>query len=190
MVSSMDSESIKKITEEEGIVFLVYSGFLSHTLISSMTEVLEKEATMNGIGMGESTSIYTIFIELAQNMMNYSKTKQIDSNAFRSEGLIWVAKNEQQLGYYVQSRNVIDIHDKEKIEPKLAEILTMDNDAMKQRYRELRKSGRDAHSKGGGIGFYEIAKRATSVSFSFEPLNDSKFYFNFRANILSKKMSD
>lgn len=186
----MDSESIKKITEEEGIVFLVYSGFLSHTLISSMTEVLEKEATMNGMGMGESTSIYTIFIELAQNMMNYSKTKQIDSNAFRSEGLIWVAKNEQQLGYYVQSRNVIDIHDKEKIEPKLAEILTMDNDAMKQRYRELRKSGRDAHSKGGGIGFYEIAKRATSVSFSFEPLNDSKFYFNFRANILSKKMSD
>jgi hypothetical protein len=186
----MDSALIKKLAEEDGVVFLVYSGFLSQTLISSMTEVLEKESKLNGLGLSESTSVYTIFIELAQNMMNYSKDKQADSDELTSGGLIWVGYDGQLPGYYVQSRNVIDIKDKEKIEPKLAEILTMDNDAIKQRYRELRKSGRDSHAKGGGIGFYEIAKRASQVSYSFEAINDTRFYFNFKANVMSKKASE
>ena len=186
----MDSELIKKITEEEEIVFLVYSGFLTQALISSMTGVLEKGSMLNGLGLSESTNVYTIFIELAQNMMNYSKAKQVDSNEHTSDGLIWVGRDAPSLGYYVQSRNVVDLTDKEKIEPKLVELMTMDSDAIKQRYRELRKSGRDTHAKGGGIGFYEIAKRAGQVAYSFEMINDTKFYFNFKAIVMPKKVSE
>ena len=59
----MDINAIKKLTEKEGIVFLAYAGFLSQTLISGMTDALEQEAEHGGLGMTESTNIFTIFID-------------------------------------------------------------------------------------------------------------------------------
>jgi hypothetical protein len=179
--------AIKDIFESEGIVFLVYTGFLSQAVISAMTSSLEKEAEHGGLGMSESTSIYTVFIEMAQNIMNYSRAKWDDSNEPKPEGLIIVGKYNQGAGYYVQAQNVVYAADKAKIEPKLQEIQRMDLDDIKKRYREVRKSGRDTHAKGGGIGFYEIAKRCSHIEFQFKPVDGDKFEFCLTANIAKKK---
>ena len=70
----MNMNNIKDLVQKDGIVFLAYGGFLSQTLIVCMTESLEKEAEDSELTMNDSTNIFTIFIELAQNMMNYSKS--------------------------------------------------------------------------------------------------------------------
>jgi hypothetical protein len=182
----MNINAIKELTEKDGIVFLAYGGFLSQTLISGMTEALEKETQDNQLDMGLSSHIFTIFIELAQNMMNYSKKKSSDANELKSQGLIVVGKDE--LGrYYVHSQNVVSLEDKQSIEPKLIEIHSLDKEGIKQRYKELRRSGKNTHGKGGGIGFYEIAKRCDVIKYDFIPINDSKFYFHFYAIIDTTK---
>lgn len=186
-VGAMGADGIKRLIEEDGIVFLVYATFLTQTLISSMTDMLEKEAESRGFGISGISGVYTVFIELAQNIMNYSKVRAGDSSEYKPEGLIWVGRDKDEQIYYVQSRNVIDIKDKEKMEAKLMELVTMDSDAVKLRYRELRKNGRDAHQKGGGIGFYEVAKRATHLSYQFIAISENKFYFDFRVDISVKK---
>ena len=183
----MDINAIKKLTEKEGIVFLAYAGFLSQTLISGMTDALEQEAEYGGLGMTESTNIFTIFIELSQNMMNYSKSKTSDPTKLKPEGLILVGKNNDMSSYYVQSQNIVNAVDKEKMEPKLIEIQSLDQEGIKKRYRELRKSGRDSHEKGGGIGFYEIAKRCNHIDYEFVPIQDDKYYFQFKAEVKLKK---
>jgi hypothetical protein len=182
----MDLQAIKTMTDKEGIVFLSYTGFLSQSLISAMTEALEKEAETGGLNVGASAHVYTIFIEMAQNMMNYSRDIDSLDNARKSEGLIVVGKNLPNY-YYVQSQNIIDISDKEKIEPKLQAIQSMSQEEIKQRYRELRKSGRDSHDKGGGIGFYEIAKRCAELSFNFIPVENNKYIFQLKASVTLKK---
>lgn len=178
----MNVDSVQQMVEKDGIIFLSYGGFLTQTLITGMTEALEKEAEYSQLNMGVANNIFTIFIELSQNVMNYSKNKQENSEQFKSEGLIVVGKDKDS-NYFIHSQNVIDIKDKEKIEPKLQEILTMDRDDLKKRYRELRKSGRDKHGKGGGIGFYEIAKRSSEIEFEFKPINKNKYYFHFISKI-------
>jgi len=85
------------------------------------------------------------------------------------------------------SQNVIGIQDRKKIEPKLQEILSLDRDAIKKRYRELRRSGKDTHGKGGGIGFYEIAKRCDSITYEFKAINKTKMYFHFTSVITITK---
>lgn len=180
----MNIEAIKALIEKDGIVFLAYGGFLSQALIAGMTEALEKEAEHSALSMGESTDIFTIFIELSQNMMNYSKAIDESSTKNKSEGLIIVGRcDEDNKHYYVLSQNVIGLNDKEKIEPKLQEIELLNKDELKKRYRELRKSGKDTHEKGGGIGFYEIAKRSDKIEYSFTPVNAQKYYFQFKAYI-------
>lgn len=178
----MNIEEIKNIVDKEGIVFLTYGGFLSQALIAGMTEALEREADSNDLSKGESNNIFTVFIELSQNMMNYSKSKKENSEEIAPEGLIVVGKAEENT-YFIQSQNIVSSTDKEKIVPKLEEILVLDKEGIKKRYRELRRSGKNTHNKGGGIGFYEIGKRSDKIEYNFKEINEDKYYFQFKAYI-------
>ena len=178
----MNIDEIRDIVDKEGIVFLTYGGFLSQALIAGMTEALEKEASTNDLSMGDSNNIFTVFIELSQNMMNYSKAKLENCDKIESEGLIVVGKSDDSI-YFIQSQNIVSKVDKDKIEPKLVEILSLDREGIKKRYRELRRSGKNTHHKGGGIGFYEIGKRADKFEYNFKEINEDKFYFQFKAYI-------
>lgn len=177
----MDINNIQKIVKSNGIVFLSYGESISQSLISAMTEALEKEAEEQNINMGISSNLFTIFVELSQNMMNYSKSKDENCTKIVPGGLIIVSKDEDN--YYIHSQNVVSAADKEKIEPKIIEVQNLDRDAIRKRYRELRKSGQNTHEKGGGIGFYEIAKRCNGIEYSFEPINKSKELFYIKTRI-------
>jgi len=182
----MDINNIQKLVEQDGIIFLTYGGFLSQPLISAMTEALEKEAELNDIGMGISSNIFTIFIELSQNMMNYSKTVEANSRVVEPGGLIIVSRD-MDGNYQIDSQNILSVDDKLKIEPKLQDINSLDRDGIRKKYKELRRSGKDAHSKGGGIGFYEIAKRCDSIDYDFTPINEDKYFFHIKTTIKLKK---
>lgn len=187
----MDIDAVKEFVKKDGIVFLTYGGFLSQTLITGFADSIEQETESCNVGLGDSSNILTIFIELAQNILNYSKTKEMGSEETKAEGMILVGKSivDAQQQYYVVSQNVVALSDKEKMLPKLEEILTLDKDGLKKRYRELRKSGKDTHDKGGGIGFYEIAKRSDKIEFEFTPINKDKFYFQFKSFVNIKPIS-
>ena len=178
----MNISKIRDMVEDDDIVFLTYGGFLSQTLISGMTEALEKEAEDNDLKMGIANNIFTIFIELSQNMMNYSKSKNIQNKASAKSGLIIVGK-EAFNNYYIHSQNIISLEDKVKLEKKLETIMTLDKEGIKKKYRELRREGREKHSLGAGIGFYEIAKRCDKFNYEFELINKKRFYFTFKTFI-------
>lgn len=182
----MNINEIQKIVDNDGIVFLNYGGFLSQTLISGMTEALEKEAEYNDISMSVSTNLFTIFIELSQNIMNYSKVKEVGNSALRQEGLILVSRDKNN-NYYIHSQNIVSLDDKSKMEPKLLEIESLNKDEIKKRYRELRRNGQHTHGKGGGIGFYEIAKRCDKFKHEFKQINENKFYFHLKTTIIAKR---
>lgn len=182
----MNVDNIQNQVDKDGIIFLSYGGFLTQTLIAGMTEALEQETKYNNLNIGVSSNIFTVFIELSQNVMNYSKSKNEDSNEVRSDGLIIVGKDEDG-SYYIHSQNIIAKEDKEKIEPKLIEIQSMNRDEIKKRYRELRRSGKEKHHKGGGIGFYEISKRSDEIKYKFKKINENKYYFHFISKIIVKK---
>ena len=175
----INTQRLESLLIEDGIVFLTYGGFLTQSLIVGMTEALERESEHAELSMKQSNNIFTIFIELSQNMMNYSKKVTVENN-FDPKGMIIVGRNAQE-EYYILSQNIISLEDREKIEPKLEAIQNTDLAGIKKLYKEARKSGKETHSKGGGIGFYEIAKRCTKIHYEFEEINPQRFYFKFKA---------
>jgi len=176
----MDTKRLEKILNDDGIVFLTYGGFLTQSLIVGMTEALEKESEYSDLSMKTSHNIFTIFIELAQNMMNYTKSRQQGDVKFDPKAMIIVGKNSEDK-YYIISQNIILASDKNNVEPKLQEIVATDIEGIKKLYKEARRSGKYRHSKGGGIGFYEIAKRSSKIKYDFEALNNNTFNFKFKA---------
>jgi|GEM_PF-694610 len=157
---------------------LEYEGVLTQGIISHSMDIIEHNISniaMNG-------NISTIVIELTQNMMKYSKSHDLICRDIRPAGLIEVQKDKDDV-YYVRSKNILSIEDKNKIEPKLIEIQSLDKAGIKKRYRELRRSGENTHENGGGIGFYLISKFATSIEYEFKDINDEKFNFEFKVMI-------
>jgi hypothetical protein len=174
-----DIRRLESLLQEDGIIFLSYGGFLTQSLIVGMTDALEKETENASLSMKLANDIFTIFIELAQNMMNYSKKMSMEG--FDPKGLILVGKNDEGY-YYVLSQNILDENDKQKIESKLQELEGKSKEEIKKLYRQARRSGKNTHHKGGGIGFYEVAKRCKEIKYEFIPIEQSnKYYFKFKA---------
>lgn len=178
----MDLDRLDNYLSTDGVVFLTYGGFLSQSLIVGMTEALEKEAESNDVSIKVSNNIFTIFIELSQNMMNYSKMKA-DTGGFDPRGLIVVGFDVKHDAYYIISRNIVSKDDKEKIEARVSQVEGKNKEELKILYRELRKSGRDRHQKGAGIGFIEIARRCDKVEHKFDQISDDRYYFMLKATI-------
>lgn len=183
----MKFANLEEILERDGIVFLTYGGFLTQSLIAGMTDALEQEAQRNDLSVKISNDIFTIFIELSQNMMNYSKNKTQNGIQFDSKGLIIVGMNNEKTSYYIISRNVIDADDKGKVEKRLQEVEGLNKEELRALYRERRKSGRDKHDKGAGIGFVEIARRCDKIEHEFENVDSSRYYFTMKSTINLKE---
>jgi len=172
--------SLESVFDEDQIIFLTYGGTFTQSLIAGMTGVLEKEIEEDELSMATSNKIFVVFIELAQNIMNYSK-KRKGSHHFDPKGLIFVGKRENH--YFVCGQNIITLEDKLHIEAKLNEIVTLDEAELKKRYREIRRSGKGSHDKGSGLGFYEIARKVENLEFHFEEITSDRYYFKICASI-------
>ena len=178
----MPIRHIKKLIEDDGIVFMTYVGVMSQTLLSGMIEALEEEQNLEGVPKKISHNVFTVLIEMTQNIIKYSKNEDEDGNKFKSNGLILVGKNDDD-DFYVHSQNIVSLTDKNKITKRIEEIKKLNEDEIKQRYKELRRSAANSHEIGAGIGFYEIAKRAKNITYEFEEINNDKSNFYLTINI-------
>ena len=173
-------EELEALLQEDNIIFLTYGGTFTQSLIAGMTGVLEKEVEEAELSMKVSNNIFVVFIELAQNVMNYSKKVRKDQ-VFDPKGLIFVGKKEEK--YFVCSQNIISKDDKQKIEPRLQAIQNATNEEIKKLYKDIRRSGKESHEKGGGLGLLEIAKKAQGIEYKFQDLQDDKFYYKICVTI-------
>ena len=171
---------------DNNIIFIHHDGFLSQETILTMTNILEKDIEKSNLNIGLVVNIVTVFIEMSQNILNYSKNDKKNCREIESSGLILVSKDEEN-NYYIQSQNIVSIDDNIKMDLKLKEINTLDKEEIRIKYRELRKSGKNTHEKGGGIGFYEIARRCNDLKYKFLKLNEDKFVFHLNVKINAKK---
>jgi len=180
----MNLQGLDEEFKNDGIVFLAYDGFITQSLIVAMTEALEKES--DKLSLTTRTNILTIFIELTQNMMNYSKSQKDLPSQNDGKGMILVGYINETKQYYLMSKNFVNSDDKMYIPGLLENITSLNSEELRQYYRQVRKLGKDKHEKGAGIGFIEIARRCENIIYNFEAL-DNVYNFTFRAILKKEK---
>jgi len=176
------TKEIKMLINDGGIIFMAHIGFMSQSLLAGMIESLKKKETLEGIPSKISHSMFIILIEMMQNIIKYSKIEPVDKNNINSNGLILVGRDKKN-NYFVHSQNIVTFKDSIKITKIIDEMNALTEDQIKQKYRELRRSAINAHPRGAGIGFYEIAKRASSIKYDFIEIDSERCNFNLTANI-------
>ena len=95
-------------------------------------------------------------------------------------GVLTIGQDEGS--YVVHGGNLVDRADVERIEQRLSTIRAMDKAQLKAAYKEQLKVGPDEHSKGAGIGFIEIARRASKpIEFDFMGVDNEHVFFVLKA---------
>jgi hypothetical protein len=168
---------------DDNSIRIIYSGPLWANGIDGMAEIMLKRLEFDDMPLSASQSVFSIFIELINNIMMYSDEKeQKDSPEGESQEISKgiVIFGIQDDIYFVQSGNVVTDSNAEILKSRIDYLNTLDKKELRQFYRQqLNEENANAESKGAGIGLIEIARRASDpIEYEFEPYGDGRQYFS------------
>ena len=176
--------TFKKILEEEGVLFS-YSGTVSQTILSSVAETLENELQSTGVNFTLAQNIFAVFTEQMQNIMSYSQERvHLGENAFESPGICIVGYDQAKERFFVNSANIIHPEDISRLREKLDTIIPMTKEELRAYYKSLRRSGKESHGRGAGLGFLEMAKKSSlPIQYAITRLDDRRSFFEIKTYI-------
>jgi len=172
-------------------IIFFYSGYITEDLLMSVGNTIKKKFALVQADRKDTRAVFAVFVEEVQNIIRYSKAvlndqssdsiDQEEKEALR-HGFLSIGKADQR--YFVCCGNLVLNADVETMESHLLKIQSLDADGLKKFYKERLKEGPPEGSKGAGIGFVDIARRAKGgIEFKFKDVDDSHKYFYLKAYI-------
>ena len=172
--------------QSNGVIF-AYSGYVTEQVLTGVGEAIKQKMTIEDADRKTMRSVFAIFVEQMQNIIRYSAEKippEAGPNAALELRYGVLTVGQEEAGYIVHAGNLIQRGDAGRLRTKLAALQAMSKDELKAAYKAQLKAGPDEHSKGAGIGFIEIARRASEpIDFDFADVDGDYAFFALRACI-------
>lgn len=169
--------------KRDGIIFS-FSGPVSQSLLEGIGQTLRQKMSLEDTSTNVTQKVFSIFVELMQNVINYSAERFTcgEEDQEISFGVLIIGKDGDR--FYIQCGNYIEPEQEAGLREQLTTIQSMDKDALKQYYKEQRRKEKAATSKGAGLGFIEMARKASEpISFEIAPTSEGKPFFVVNAII-------
>ena len=172
--------SYKSSLDREGIIFS-FCGPISHDIVEGVGITLKSQLEESDVKQTTAMKVFAVFIEQVQNVINYSQ-ERTDFDSDMGMGIIVVGQHKDK--HFIVGGNKIRNSKVPVLEENLTELVSMDRDELKAFYKKRRKNNGSEDSKGAGIGFIEMARKASQpLEFSFEKIDDEYSFFSIEADI-------
>jgi len=149
-----------------------HEGTLTQDILGNVEQEIETKYEKIFEKSRKKEKLFTIMYELGQNIIKYDALK--DEALKEVDPVIEIVYMIDSDEFMIVSKNVVSNASIEKISARIDEANAVDKKDIKNVYKELRKSGRYAHSEGAGIGFFELAKRTSHlIDYRFEKVDDN-----------------
>jgi hypothetical protein len=181
----MDTERVSLNSEElieSGKVLICYKGpFLDRVL----NLIGEKINTLFNENPRLNKKVFSIFIELAQNIAYYSEKRYEDENGIGKtfgEGSFVISESDDF--YTLTSSNLIKKSWEKEVVEKCDMINKLDTDGLRKLKRELRNRPRHEGQLGGNIGLVDIALKAgTSLNVDISSEDEQFSFFTLAIDV-------
>lgn len=174
---------LQKKLRQSNIEF-IFSGTFSQGLIEELGMALKQRMQLQQVKKRQISSAFFTFVEQTQNIKQYevSKENTEDFLAIVGSGVIAISKTDS--GYCVNSGNTILNRDISRLKEKLDKIISMNDDALTNYFREVSRREVDMNSGRGGLGLIQIARKATKkIEYNFEKIDDSYSYYTLTVTV-------
>lgn len=174
---------VKRQLDQQGI-FFCFNGPISQELVTDIGEMLSQKMRLEMTKRTIITRVFSVIIENAQNILHYSDAPSAETDVFEDMGEYrhgFLAIGHDQEHYWVISGNMIDNKKVDQLRKNLTKLQQMSKVELKHYYLEQRRKPMDEKSKGAGLGFIEMARKASRpLEFTFTRLNDTMSFFSLK----------
>jgi hypothetical protein len=169
---------------QKGIIFC-FSGPISQDVIEGIGGTLRQTMELEDADLNVTQKVFSIFVEQMQNIVNYSADRVVREDIQDGDIRVGVIIIGQENGhFYVLCGNKIGRQNVESTRGQLETLRDMNKEDLKKLYRDRRKSPPHGRSKGSGLGFIDIARKATyPIEFDFTPVDEDFEFFTIKAVI-------
>ena len=168
-------------------IFFCFSGPISQDILVEIGATLRQKMKLEEASNSTVIRVFSMVVEKAQNIIHYSAEKVTkDKSAANEEklslGIIAVGCEDGH--YYVLCGNMILNSNVRKLREHLSKLRKMDRGEIKKYYKEQRRKETDLDSKGAGLGFIEMAKKASKpIEYDFKKVDDNYSFFSAKTVI-------
>ena len=171
--------------KEEGVIFC-FCGPTSQAVVEGIGETLRQRMELEGVGPSVISRVFSVFIEQIHNILHYSGEKIPDDQTVEGElrfGIVLVGMWKDR--YYVRCGNFVPNRHVVTLSELLEQLQGMDKEQLKALYKDRRRSSEACdNSKGAGLGFIEMARKASEpLKFDFIAVDDDTSFFSITAII-------
>ena len=163
---------------------LSFKGMISQDILVGLGEMIKNTLTQYNSHQKNTRKVFSIFIELAQNILHYSAEKANSGNANNKAGAGIVVISEDKKFYTVTSGNMVKNLEISRIVEKCHFINQLNKVGLKEYYKKQIKLPRASGLKGGGIGLINIARKSENpLEVIVTPINDKCSFLILSSNI-------
>lgn len=170
---------------QRGIIFC-YSGYMTEEVLTGIGSALKTKLEFEREERARSRSLFAVFVEQVQNVVRYSAERETDEEIENAKELRYGVLTVGKMGekYFVACANMIARKDVDRLGKSLEAIQNMSAGELKTLYRDTLRGETPEGSKGAGVGFIDIARRAMhGFEFDFTDLGDDRSYFCLKAYV-------
>ncbi|TAE11794.1 MAG: hypothetical protein EAZ95_13185 [Bacteroidetes bacterium] len=136
-------------------ILLSYKGPLTDVLLAEFSRDIRQKLHEEDSKVGKK--VFAIFMELAQNVLFYSKEKNQFGNNRDKVGTLVIVNEDDSQTYRIITGNLVYLKDVDSLKEKCDTINSLDREALREYKRELRNNPNNEESKGAGIGLVQAA---------------------------------
>lgn len=149
----------KKMSERN--IVLDFQGAISQDMLVGMAELIKNKLSQEFGKSNIVKKIFSVFVEMAQNIAFYSQERVIMSNQEGSvgAGIIVLTEGEGSI-FTITSGNLVKKDSVPLIIKHCRKINGMDREELKHFYKEQIRLKREKGKRGAGVGLIDIARRS------------------------------
>ena len=163
-------------------IIFYYCGPVAHASVEGVAQTLRKNLEYEEAGNLTAHSVFSVFIEQMQNILNYSAERIPVTGAADHELRVGVVViGHEKNGYFILCGNKVRNDDIPGLTDKLELIRGMNKEELKTLYKERRRMDPAPESKGAGLGLIEMARKGTEpIEYSFSPIDGEHSFYTIR----------
>lgn len=176
---------IRTVLRKQGIIF-AYSGYVTETVLMGVGDAIKQKLLLDDADTKTLRSVFAVFVEQMQNMIRYSAEKVSPSDTESPieirYGILTIGREGDD--YVIHAGNLVARSEVERLRERLSQIRGMNKEELRALYKEQLRSGPEEGSKGAGLGFMDIARRASKpIEFDFADVDDEHAFFALKASV-------
>lgn len=172
---------------EQHNILLLFKGAMNAELISSILQITEHKLEKYNEQPKIKKKLFNILVECLQNVyLHLDKTKQLNIASEDDSAILIIGKLDD--GYKIITGNYIENQNALKLSNNLDYLMELDDEDLKEKYREVLSDQGFSEKGGAGLGLIDIIRKSgRKVDYNVKEIDETFSFFSMQVKIQNSK---